>query len=712
MRQGGFNLLLTKATLFLRLFLSFSGLRNQMTASRTHVAGVKTIVVQVESDAVSQDEKSINLAVVGSVADQVNELAGRGHALHIVVTGAEKCASKVAGAFKAMLSLKEPEGQVAVSAWAPATASSGQQSSPLAAHLVKQEGADLLIYLSLIGGIPSRGGGGQGMEATYDPSSSPISGGGEGLTGEGAPATAPATVSLSLLVQAAWGLAEGKAEEGGVGGPACPVVVAGVADGDVITRILAGKEVGTLFDPVALKALKVAAEEDHPSSSPSTKGPPRMGEVAPPTPPHSHKSCCREMAIRARAASRTLQALPTSERVAMLERVADALLRHQGEILAENDKDVEDAQASKVADSLLQRLGLKASKLQILAEGIRAIANQDEPVGRLISKTEIAENLVLEKVTAPIGVLLIIFEARPDALPQIASLALRSGNGLLLKGGKEAARSNAVLHRVITEAIGPLGPDLISLVQTREEISDLLALDDVIDLVIPRGGNALVTHIQRNTRIPVLGHADGVCHMYVDEAADLDMALKLVVDAKADYPAACNAVEKVLLHASWVPRGGLEALKKALEGAGVKIHAGSQHTTDLLPPGTPMAPALRHEYSSMDCTVEVVGSMQEAIDHIHSHGSSHTEAIITEDEACAETFLKSVDSACVFHNASTRFADGFRFGLGAEVGISTSRIHARGPVGVEGLLTSKWLMRGTGQAVAKDKGVIYTHKKL
>jgi delta-1-pyrroline-5-carboxylate synthetase len=232
------------------------------------------------------------------------------------------------------------------------------------------------------------------------------------------------------------------------------------------------------------------------------------------------------MAVRARAASRTLQTLSSAERSAMLERVADALLLHQDEILLENEKDVKDSQG-KVADSLLQRLVLKPSKIQLLAEGIRAIANQEEPIGRLISRTEVAQGLVLDKVTAPIGVLLIIFEARPDALPQIASLALRSGNGLLLKGGKEATRSNAILHKIITEAIGPLGPDLISLVQTREAISDLLVLDDVIDLVIPRGGNALVSHIQKSTRIPVLGHADGVCHIYVDSDANLDMAIKV-----------------------------------------------------------------------------------------------------------------------------------------------------------------------------------------
>jgi len=420
------------------------------------------------------------------------------------------------------------------------------------------------------------------------------------------------------------------------------------------------------------------------------------------------------MAQRARAASRKVQALPSSEREAMVQRVADALVAAQAEILAENAADVEQAKGA-ISDTLLQRLILKPAKLEQLASGIRAIAKQEEPIGRLIQRMEVAQGLVLDKITAPIGVLLIIFEARPDALPQIASLALRSGNGLLLKGGKEAARSNAILHRTIVNAIGPLGPDLISLVTTREEISDLLALDDVIDLVIPRGGNALVSYIQRNTKIPVLGHADGICHVYVDAAADLEMAKQIVVDSKVDYPAACNAVEKVLVHASWAsnpgtgPASGLVVLQKVLEEAGVKVYGGERVVAML---GLPPAPSARHEYSSKEVTLEVVGDMQEAIDHIHTNGSGHTETIVTNDAAAASAFLANVDAACVFHNASTRFSDGFRFGLGAEVGISTSRIHARGPVGVEGLMTSKWVMRGTGQVVAKDQNITYTHKVL
>ncbi|KAI7837257.1 hypothetical protein COHA_008871 [Chlorella ohadii] len=419
----------------------------------------------------------------------------------------------------------------------------------------------------------------------------------------------------------------------------------------------------------------------------------------------------REMAVKARAASRQLQALPSEQRVAILNRIADSLLEHEAAIMAENAQDVE-AATGKVSDALLQRLVLKHNKIQQLADGIRAIAKQEEPVGRLLSRLEVAEGLVLDKVTSPIGVLLIIFEARPDALPQIASLAIRSGNGLLLKGGKEATRSNALLHKLIVDAVAEVAPgvgrDLIGLVTSRDEIDELLRLHDVIDLVIPRGSNQLVSYIQQHTKIPVLGHADGICHIYVDAAADMDKARRICVDAKVDYPAACNAVEKILVHES-LAGDKLDSLVKALQEAGVTLHGGERAAATL---GLPAAPSARHEYSSLDCTLELVSGLDQAIDHIHTHGSGHTESIITEDQAAADDFLRRVDSACVFHNASTRFSDGYRFGLGAEVGISTARIHARGPVGVEGLLTTRYLMRGTGQTVEKDKGVAYTHRQM
>lgn len=418
----------------------------------------------------------------------------------------------------------------------------------------------------------------------------------------------------------------------------------------------------------------------------------------------------RDAALAARDASRALQAAPTSVRVAALTHLADSLLARSADVLAANAADVAAADAAGVEGALRQRLALTEGKLATLAAGIRAIAATDEPLGRVTSRTRVADGLILEKTAAAIGVLLVIFESRPDALPQIAALAIRSGNGLLLKGGKEAARSNAILHELVCDAVAAAAPGvgrgLVALVTTRAGVDELLALDDVIDLCIPRGGNALVTHVQARTKIPVLGHADGVCHMYVDAAADPAMAAALAVDAKTDYPAACNAVETVLIHERFA---GRDALLKALTDAGVTLHGGPAAVAAL---GLPPAPALSHEYGTLDVTVEIVPSMDAAIDWIHAHGSGHTECIVTADAAASAAFLDRVDAACVFVNASTRFADGFRFGLGAEVGISTARIHARGPVGVEGLLTTKWRLVGQGQVVAKDGGVEYRHERM
>ncbi|KAK9266433.1 hypothetical protein L1049_007517 [Liquidambar formosana] len=333
----------------------------------------------------------------------------------------------------------------------------------------------------------------------------------------------------------------------------------------------------------------------------------------------------------------------------------------------------------------------------------------EEPIGRVLKRTELADGLILEKTSCPLGVLLIVFESRPEALVQIASLAIRSGNGLLLKGGKEAKRSNAILHKVITSAIpDTVGENLIGLVTSREEIPDLLKLDDVIDLVIPRGSNKLVSQIKDLTKIPVLGHADGICHVYVDKSANMDMAKRIVLDAKIDYPAACNAMETLLVHKD-LSSNGLNELIVELRREGVTLYGGARVSTLL---NIAEAHSFHHEYNSKACTIEIVDDVHAAIHHIHQHGSAHTDCIITEDCEVAEVFLHQVDSAAVFHNASTRFCDGARFGLGAEVGISTSRIHARGPVGVDGLLTTRWILRGSGQVVDGDKGVVFTHKNL
>ncbi len=391
-----------------------------------------------------------------------------------------------------------------------------------------------------------------------------------------------------------------------------------------------------------------------------------------------------------REASRALVAAGGPARAAALERVADALETEQDALLAANARDL--AASEGLAPALAARLKLTPVKLATLAAGIRQVARSPEPLDRVLRRTELAEGLVLEQRTSPLGVLLVIFESRPDALPQIASLALRSGNGLLLKGGSEAAHSNAALADLIRRAIAPLPADAVTLVETRTDVAELLALDDVVDLVIPRGSNAMVRRIQDSTRIPVLGHADGVCHVFVDAAADLGAAERVVVDSKTDYPAACNAMETLLLHRAL---DGAERLLDALRAAGVALHAGTDCPWDL-----PPAPGLHHEYGELACTVQVVPDVRAAVAHVNRWGSGHTDAIVTSDPAAAATFRDGVDSACVFVNASTRFADGYRFGLGAEVGISTSRIHARGPVGIDGLLTTRWLLEGHGDTVA------------
>ncbi|KAI3734903.1 hypothetical protein L6452_14383 [Arctium lappa] len=459
-----------------------------------------------------------------------------------------------------------------------------------------------------------------------------------------------------------------------------PVVITSGFAGDNIIKVLRGQRIGTLF------------HRDAHTWIPS-------GELN-----------AREMAVAARESSRLLQAMPAEERSKILLGIADALEANEKTILHENEADVVTAQDAGYESSLVSRLALKPGKVSSLAKAIRVLAKMEEPIGQVLKRTELSDGFILEKMSSPLGVLLVIFESRPEALVQIASLAIRTGNGLLLKGGKEAKLSNAILHKIITSCIPEtVGKGLIGLVTSREEIPELLKLDDVIDLVIPRGSNELVSQIKSATQIPVLGHADGICHVYVDKSADMEKAKNIVLDAKTDYPAACNAMETLLVHEELLENDGVNELLIELQTKGVSIYGGPRASSVLnLPP----APSFHHEYSSLSCTIEIVDDVHAAIDHIHKHGSAHTDCIVTEDPEAADIFLRQVDSAAVFHNASTRFSDGFRFGLGAEVGISTSRIHARGPVGVEGLLTTRWIARGNGQVVDNDKGVVYTHKDL
>ncbi|XP_019464818.1 PREDICTED: delta-1-pyrroline-5-carboxylate synthase-like [Lupinus angustifolius] len=459
-----------------------------------------------------------------------------------------------------------------------------------------------------------------------------------------------------------------------------PVVITSGFATNNIMRVLQGERIGTVFHKDAHLWINIKEVSAH------------------------------EMAVAARDGSRQLQVLSSEERKKILLAMADALEKNTSTITLENKADVADAETAGYEKSLISRLTLKPEKISGLVKSVRMLADMEEPVGQILKRTELADNLILEKISSPLGVLLVIFESRPDALVQIAALAIRSGNGLLLKGGKEARRSNAVLHKVITSVMpDTVGDRIIGLITSREEIPDLLKLDGVIDLVIPRGSNKLVSQIKESTKIPVLGHADGICHVYLDKAANIDMAKQIVRDAKTDYPAACNAMETLLVHKDLSSNSGLDELIIELQREGVQLFGGPRASSLLK---IPESSSFHHEYSSLACTIEIVEDVFAAIDHINQHGSAHTECIVTEDSEVAETFLRQVDSAAVFHNASTRFCDGARFGLGAEVGISTSRIHARGPVGVEGLLTNKWILRGNGQVVDGDRGINYTHTEL
>lgn len=401
---------------------------------------------------------------------------------------------------------------------------------------------------------------------------------------------------------------------------------------------------------------------------------------------------------------RYVQTLPHSVRKNILLRIASKLVDYQEMILAENAKDLEAAVRDQINENLISRLKLSKSKIATLADGIRQLANQDDPVGRVVRRTELSPGLVVHQVTVPLGVLLIIFESRPDALPQIASLAIYAGCGLILKGGREAVHSNTCLHRLVQEGVvegseGQVTGDLVNMVTSRAAVQPLLALDKHIDLVIPRGSGELVRSIQNSTKIPVLGHADGVCHVFVDEAADLTKAIKIVIDAKTDYPAACNAAETLLIHRGLINREGefIPKLFEALVSAGITMFGGpaAMNVPAIATHMAGITTDFHHEFGTCSMNVEVVDSLDKAVEHIHAYGSGHTECIVTESKEAAVRFTQAVDSACVFHNASTRFADGYRFGLGAEVGISTSRLHARGPVGVDGLTSTKWILEST-----------------
>lgn len=423
------------------------------------------------------------------------------------------------------------------------------------------------------------------------------------------------------------------------------------------------------------------------------------------------------IAQAAKQASFALAASAAQTRNAALEAVADALEAGKEAIFAANAKDLDAAKAEGLAAPALKRLKFDENKLADVCAGLRALAAMDDPIGCEQLRTELADGLVLSRVACPIGVIGVIFESRPDALVQIAGLCLKSGNAVLLKGGREALHSNQALFDVMKAASEAAGvPEgWAGLLTTREEVGAMLAMDEYIDLIIPRGSNSFVRYIMDNSRIPVLGHSDGVCHVYIDAKCDPQMAARVTVDAKTQYPAACNAAETLLVHKD-AAATALPIVAGALHVAGVKIKADAR--AQALMPGIACEGAdetdWKAEYLDHVIAIHIVDSLDEAIAHINCYGSHHTDCIITEDEAAASRFFALVDSAGVYQNCSTRFADGFRYGFGAEVGISTGKIHARGPMGLEGLCSYKYILRGHGDIVADfaEKKRVFTHKKL
>jgi len=418
-----------------------------------------------------------------------------------------------------------------------------------------------------------------------------------------------------------------------------------------------------------------------------------------------------ELARQTRQAARRLAALSAADRNQAIESVAAALAAAAPKILAANAADCEAAQAEGIAPALYARLKLSETKLQGAIAGVQDVGRLPNPVGTVQIQRQLDTGLVLKRITCPLGVLGVIFEARPDAVMQIASLAIKSGNGVILKGGKEAVRSCSALVQAIHQGLTrtAVDPAVVQLLTTREETRALLQLDRDVDLIIPRGSNSFVRFVQENTRIPVLGHADGICHLYVDRAAAVEKAVAIAVDAKTQYPAACNAIETLLVHTNIAP-AFLPAVATALQAHQVELRC-DEHSQQILSQTASTAQLQSAteadwstEYSDLILAIKIVLSLDEAIEHINTYGSRHTDAIATEDAQAAAIFLSQVDTAGVYHNCSTRFADGFRYGFGAEVGISTQKMPPRGPVGLEGLVTYKYQIVGDGHIAATYSG--------
>jgi glutamate-5-semialdehyde dehydrogenase len=413
-------------------------------------------------------------------------------------------------------------------------------------------------------------------------------------------------------------------------------------------------------------------------------------------------------------ASIELAAMGADQKNRALDEIAKALIKHREEIIRANREDLARSEGEKLAAPLLKRLRFDEDKIAETVEGIQSLIGLADPVGRTLLATELDDSLELFRVTCPIGVIGVIFESRPDALVQISTLCLKSGNGVLLKGGSEAMETNRVLADVIIKATERAGvpANWLKLMETRAQVSEMLKLDEYIDLIIPRGSNEFVRYIMDNSRIPVMGHADGICHCYVDEEYDLEMAVKIVVDSKTQYVAVCNALETLLVHEGAAARF-LPAIKEALDKKGVEI-VGCPRTREIISVAPASETDWKTEYLDYKLSIKVVNDLSEAISHINRYGSGHTDSIVTSSREKAARFISLVDSGNVFWNCSTRFSDGFRYGLGAEVGISTSKIHARGPVGLDGLVIYKYILLGSGQVVAEyaNREKTFKHRKM
>ncbi|MFP4113474.1 MAG: glutamate-5-semialdehyde dehydrogenase [Spirochaetales bacterium] len=414
----------------------------------------------------------------------------------------------------------------------------------------------------------------------------------------------------------------------------------------------------------------------------------------------------------ARRAAYRLAVVPEQTRNAILLAMADLLGGEQRSILEANERDAAAARESNLAGPLYKRLVLSESKLGVMAQSLQSVVDLPDPIGREEVRRELDEGLILTKVRVPIGVVGVIFESRPDALVQIASLAVKSGNAAILKGGREATETNRALHALFVRAIDQVSPDLtgaLQLVETREDIRAVLELDDQIDLMIPRGSNQLVRSIQQNTRIPVLGHADGICHLYVHGDADEPTAVAIAKDAKTQYPAVCNAIETLLVHADAAAM--LPAIAASMPEVELRGCDRTRRVIDIKPADED---DWSTEYNDLVLSIRIVDSLEQAVEHINRYGSHHTDAIVTSSRSVADRFLREVDSSSVLWNASTRFADGFRYGLGAEVGISTGKVHARGPVGLDGLTTTQYRVVGSGHIVADyaEGTRRFTHREL